>query len=219
MSSADHGIQRLDGRRAAGASTRRRLLKSATQIVVDSGLDALTVRAVSEAAGTNVASVSYHFGSRDALMAAVVETLSEPIVERQSIALTELEESAEVPAVADWVAAWGRPLLNTAFSSSPASRRLGQLIGQALASPGSGLDAAVRQVVVETDEQFIKGMRRTLPDVAEAELRLRLAVMVAVVTGLTSGVFDAHLARAAPDDRLEERVLDLLAAIGTGLIE
>jgi AcrR family transcriptional regulator len=214
---ADQGTQRPDGRRAAGASTGRRVLRSATEIVVESGLDALTVRAVSDAAGTNIASVSYHFGSRDALMAAVVESLSEPIVERQRVALTELEAADSPPAVAAWVTAWGRPLLNTAFSASPESRRLGQLIGQALASPGSGLDAAVRQVVVDTDEQFIKGMHRTLPEVSEAELRLRLAVMVAVVTGLTSGVFDAHLNRAAPEDTLEQRVLDLLAAIGTGL--
>jgi AcrR family transcriptional regulator len=190
-------------------------LRAALEIVTESGVEALTVRSVSEVAGTNIASVSYHFGSRDALVAAVIETLSEPIVERQRIALGALEESSSVPSVADWVEAWGRPLLDPAFSSKPESRRLGELIGQALAMPGSGMDTAVREVVAETDERFISGMRKTLPEVSEGELRLRLAVMIAVITGLTSRAFDPHLARAEPENRLEERVLGRLAAIAT----
>lgn len=205
-----------DRRREAGELTRLRLRRAATELVVEGGLEALTVRAVSLAAGTNVAAVSYHFGSRDALVAAVVETLSEPVLANQTKALSTLEASDQPLTVAHWVRGWGAPLLDVALSSDRRDRQLGRLIGQALADPESSLGEVVRGVVAETDSRFVGGLRDTLPSVPEPELQLRLAAMVSIVAGIASGAFGSHLARAQPELQLRERVLDILISIAAG---
>ena len=132
-----------DGRRRAGASTRARLLEAATDLVARHGAEGLTVRAVSESAGTNVGAVSYHFGSREALLAEVVANASAPVLEAQRRGLDALEQASK-PTPREWVEAWGRPLLAPAFSSGVAAQRLGAIIGQALAAPSTNLDALVR---------------------------------------------------------------------------
>ncbi len=204
-----------DGRRAVGAATRARLLRAATELIVEGGPDAATVRAVSGRAGTNVAAVSYHFGSRRALIAAVVESISKPIVEEQRQGLARLETRPSPASADEWVAAWGRPLLRAALSPGPEARQLGNLIGQALAAPRSELDDAVREVVLETDERLVAGLLRAQPGTEEGDVRLRLAVMATVVAGLASGGFESHLSRAEPDQRLDERLLLILTRIAT----
>jgi AcrR family transcriptional regulator len=202
-----------DGRLRAGASTRARLLEAATDLVAVGGADGMTVRVVSRVAGTNVAAVSYHFGSRDALLAAVVATVSEPVLSDQRAALDALEgDPGATPR--EWVVAWGRPLLQPAFSSDLGARRLGAIIGQALAAPQSSLGELVRGVVADTDAQLVRGLRRAMPEATEPDLRLRVAVMVTVVGGLATGSFATHIARSEID-AVSERVLDLLVAIAT----
>ncbi|MGH9896848.1 MAG: helix-turn-helix domain-containing protein, partial [bacterium] len=46
--------------------TERRLLLAAERLFADRGIDAVSLRAIMAAAGTNVASVHYHFGSKSA---------------------------------------------------------------------------------------------------------------------------------------------------------
>ena len=203
-----------DGRLRAGASTRLRLLEVATDLVVHGGADALTVRAVSRAAGTNVAAVSYHFGSRDALLAAVVVTASEPVLSRQRAGLNAVERRARA-SPRDWVLAWGRPLLEPAFASDPEAQRLRAIIGQALATPRSHLDELVQSVVAETDEQLVRGLLHSLPEAVEPDVRLRVAVMVTIVAGLATSGFAPHLAGSENDPVQEERVLDVLVAVAT----
>lgn len=185
------------------------------ELVVREGADGVTIRAVSQAAGANVAAVHYHFGSRAGLLAALVQSASAPVIDAQRAGLAQLAARDGPVAVADLVGAWGRPLLRVALSADPSARRLGAIVGQALAAPRSELDEAVRDVVRETDSRLVDGLREALPQTAQADLWLRLAVMATVVAGLASGAFEAHLARAEPGDRLEERLLEVLTAIAT----
>lgn len=53
--------------------TRERLLTVAERLLLESGYDNVSVRAINAAAGANAAAVHYHFGSRDRLVAALLE--------------------------------------------------------------------------------------------------------------------------------------------------
>ncbi len=55
--------------------TARRLLVAAKAIVADEGFEALTLNAVSERAGENKAMVSYYFGNKAGLVAAVLDSV------------------------------------------------------------------------------------------------------------------------------------------------
>ena len=76
---------------ARSTDTRDRLLAAAREIVARDGIGGATSRRITAAAGANLASVTYHFGSKDELVAAAlleeVESLIEP-------ALTTLEGDA-----------------------------------------------------------------------------------------------------------------------------
>ncbi len=77
----------------AGAETRRKLLDVAERLFATRGLDAVSLRDITETAGANMAAVHYHFGSKQDLIAALVERRSGAIGKRRSSLLDELEKS------------------------------------------------------------------------------------------------------------------------------
>jgi AcrR family transcriptional regulator len=58
--------------RTDGSATRQHLLETAGQVFADRGFAGATSKAICERAGTPLASVNYHFGSREALYEAVL---------------------------------------------------------------------------------------------------------------------------------------------------
>lgn len=55
------------------AGTRERLLTAAEQLLLTGRYDEVSVRGICAAAGANSAAVHYHFGSKEALVAALIE--------------------------------------------------------------------------------------------------------------------------------------------------
>lgn len=205
-----------DGRRRAGAATRRLLLDAASEALADGGPGTLSLRKVTAAAGANIAAINYHFGSRDALIAEVVQHASEAVTRQQRESLTMLAARRDPPAAREWIEAWGRPLVHAATAPTPDERRLGRIIGHALADPGAGnLGASVRGVMVATDNLLIDGLAVAVPRVSAPDLRLRLALMAGAVAALASGSVEPLLERADAQRDLEARILDRLVALAT----
>lgn len=76
---------------------RRRLLDAGLRLFDERGLDGVSARAISQAAGhRNVAAVSYHFGSIEDLIRAVIERHSQLIDARRHAILDELEGAGRV---------------------------------------------------------------------------------------------------------------------------
>jgi len=63
----------MDGRRARSERTRARLVEAALEIIVREGATAVTQRKVAAAAGTSLASTTYHFRTADDLVVAAFE--------------------------------------------------------------------------------------------------------------------------------------------------
>ncbi len=202
-----------DGRRAAGAQTRERLVLAASGLLATSGESGLTVRAVSQAAGTNLAAVNYHFGSREGLVAEVVARETRHVVDAQLAALDALEASSEPTPATAWVEAWARPLVHVALSSAPDARRLGRIIGQGHAAPSGELDESVRAAASRATAALLRGLRQALPRTSPADLTLRVALMASALAGFAGGAFEPFLTQADPERDLEERVIARLVAI------
>lgn len=86
---------------------RERLLDAAERLFLVSGCDAVSVRAINAAAGMNPAAVHYHFGSREQLIEALLESRLVPLWERslaeipqQPRAAAELVEMMVAPLTA-----------------------------------------------------------------------------------------------------------------------
>ena len=74
--------------------TKERILDVAERLFADFGYKATSLRDITSEAGVNLASVNYHFGSKDALLAALLERRFAPVNHRRIELLDELEASA-----------------------------------------------------------------------------------------------------------------------------
>jgi AcrR family transcriptional regulator len=76
---------------------RRRLLDTAERLLDEHGIDAISARAITAAAGhRNAAAVNYHFGDRERLVAAVITRRAEALDEQRHALLDELEAAGTV---------------------------------------------------------------------------------------------------------------------------
>ncbi|PXY22683.1 TetR/AcrR family transcriptional regulator [Prauserella muralis] len=82
-------------------STRQRLLTVAERLLLDAGYDHVSVRAINAAAGANPAAVHYHFGSKDALVAALLEERLAPVWQDELRRLEQRRRGGWVPTVAE----------------------------------------------------------------------------------------------------------------------
>jgi AcrR family transcriptional regulator len=205
-----------DGRRAAGAETRRRLVAAAADLLAEHGEPGVTLRAISKAADANSAAVQYHFGSREALIREVVTDAARQVVTAQMTALTELAERKRRPTAADWMEAWAMPLIRVATGSSADERRLGRIVGQGLAAPLGGPDVQLRELTTAPTERLIDGLEQSLPTVGRPELVLRVALAASALAGFASGTFEPWIAQAHPERELHARILGRLTRLVTG---
>lgn len=88
---------------ATGQSARDRLLAVAERLFLESGYDKVSVRAINTAAGMNPAAVHYHFGSKDALVAALLERRMAPVWQDRLTELVEREQQGWTPTVDELV--------------------------------------------------------------------------------------------------------------------
>jgi TetR/AcrR family transcriptional repressor of nem operon len=121
------------------ASTRDRLLDTGMRLARGAGLRALTVRGVCEAAGANTGSFVYHFATRDAFVAELIERWYAPLMS----GLTATVDSGAAPRarlralvlqLAGWAAANSRFIttlvLDAAAGEAAAQRFLRSLAGR-----------------------------------------------------------------------------------------
>jgi AcrR family transcriptional regulator len=80
----------------ADVDTRQHLLDAAWACVRTQGVGATTSRAITEAAGANLAAITYHFGSKDALVAQAVVAAIDDLVAPAVDALAD--EALDPPA-------------------------------------------------------------------------------------------------------------------------
>ena len=74
--------------------TKERILNVAERLFADRGFPATSLRDLTSEAGVNIASVNYHFGSKDALLAAVLERRLRPVNARRLELLDAIESAA-----------------------------------------------------------------------------------------------------------------------------
>lgn len=82
------------GRPPAGQdqAVRRQLISSARGLFAKHGYDAVSIRAVAEAAGVNPAMIHYYFGSKQGLHEAMLADTIQPLVERLGALLADIDQ-------------------------------------------------------------------------------------------------------------------------------
>lgn len=204
-----------DGRRRAGAETRRRLIEATADALARSGPSGVSMRAITAEVAANVAAVRYHFGSREALISEVLADATRRVSGAQAANFEALEARPDPGSVREWVEAWAAPIVAIVVSNAPEERRLGRIVGNAVGED-TGVVDELRELAASSDERLVRGLSRALAPIDHRDIWLRLTVMASALAGLAGGAFDPLLDRAATEQPLDVRLLDLLEAIARG---
>lgn len=128
-----HPFNSKEGGEDATHASRKALLDAAESLFATRGFDGVSLRQLTQAAGTNLASVHYHFGSKESLFAEVIVRRLRPINARRLELLDAVLAHAErgVPPLEGLLDAFARPFFD--FTADPKQgESLRRLIGRML---------------------------------------------------------------------------------------
>lgn len=78
-------------RNRAGVQTRALLMSEAERLFAEKGIEHVAVRDITEATGTNIAAINYHFGSKHGLIEALIDRGAGEFARRRGLYLDALE--------------------------------------------------------------------------------------------------------------------------------
>ncbi len=187
--------------------TRDRLLDAAERRFAASGFAATSLRAVTSEAGVNVAAAHYHFGSKHELLRAVFARRMAPVNAERLTRLDALEaRSRSSVSVEEILDAMLTPALTLA-TRHPEIAELGALIHS---EPAAEVRALLEEVFGEVKRRFTAALRRSLPDLDETAIELRLLFAIGAMVHL---IAQPALSGVAP----ERRRAELLGFVAAGL--
>jgi AcrR family transcriptional regulator len=193
--------------------TRERLLATAEELFATRGIDAVSVRDITEAAGANTAAINYHFGSRRGLIDAIVRRRAEVLGARRA----ELLDALDGPGPVDLRALIRAMVLPTAelATSDPGAHHAVSFLTAVGDHPDlmSALD-----VFGPSTERYLDALARATPELPESVRVLRFAVAQSVVNRVLGQTTGVHLwvgRRGVEVDDAVESVTDMLVGLFT----
>ncbi|KAB8333173.1 TetR/AcrR family transcriptional regulator [Scytonema tolypothrichoides VB-61278] len=106
------------------SATREALVRAASQVVINKGVEALTLDAVAQQAGISKGGLLYHFPNKDALMGGMVEQL---IQDFEAVLQVEFEQDDAPGTPGQWVRAYIRATLRFSKQSLALIARLSSI--------------------------------------------------------------------------------------------
>ena len=155
----------------AGRATRERVLTTAERLFATRGIDAVSVRDITEAAGANLAAVNYYFRSKQGLIVAIVQRRADQLAQRRSELLDALEASGSVE-LRSVIRAMVLPTAELVAADSS-----GRFYVSFLAALDDHPDLMpVLDVFDASTDRYLRVLARATPGMSESERVLRFAV-------------------------------------------
>jgi AcrR family transcriptional regulator len=197
--------------------TRSRILDVAEELFSEQGLDRVSVRHITEAAKVNIASVSYHFGGKEELIAAVFERRISPVNQARVAALDKLETKAgtKAPNVEQIMEAFIRPAVECCEDDDKGAKAFGKLFGRSLAETRPELEQWLRKQFQPVAARMEKALMRALPHLSRADIFWRMKFTFGSLHHwmLTK---DKFLPEWASQSSVEEQMAKLIAFAAAG---
>lgn len=150
--------------------TREALLDAAEKLFSEHGIQASSLRAITQQAGANLAAVHYHFGSKEGLVRAVFSRRLKPLDEERTRLLEACDLTGGEDGVEQVLHAFVSPLLKMARETPDGARDFAQLVGRAFMEPTEEIRSMLMHEFKASAERFIAALRQLLPYLPEREL-------------------------------------------------
>lgn len=201
-------------RPTAGDATRERIMTSAERLFSKRGIDAVSVRDITDAAKVNSAAIHYHFGSKRGLVEALLTRWAGELVERRGRLLDTVEEAPELR-LRDVVEVLVAPMVELAT----ARRRGGGYVGFLAAVLNHPEYIPLMNELYEPDiSRTLKLLEQVTPHLSRDVRMLRWAIAKDVVNrtvGHPGSPVNLWLDHYAPGgaDAIGERLVDLIVGM------
>ncbi len=183
------GSERSPDRPGGGRSeTKDRILDAAERLFAENGIQGTSLRAVTAAAGVNVAAVHYHFGSKEELVRALVLRSAGP-VNRERLALLDALEATGTADARQLLDALFRP----AIEAWDAQERV-PMMAFLFTEPADQVTPVLSAVFGEVTERFCAALARALPELDPPEVAERFHLLVGMMVHVLSGRHERALA-------------------------
>ena len=165
--------------------TKSRILDSAENLFGMNGFDAVSLRDITASADANIASVNYHFQSKDALIDAVIARRIAPVNRRR---MELLDAAGPNPTVEQILECFLRPVFEIKVAP------VGPLMGRMLSNPDLFVERVFQKHLTFISQTFLAALGQALPRLAPTELAWRLHFSVGVMTHtlLLGSIFPNH---------------------------
>jgi len=183
-------------------------MEAALDLLSERGDEGVTLRELTDAAGANVAAVSYHFGSLQALLDGAIEDALERYLDAQQEAVSALGPESTLEEVA---AAFARPMIS-ALTKGGRDRAAMRTVARAAIDPPKGwdrFDARFDQIRADV----VRLLKVKLSDVKPRELIFRTRCAAGMLNWLAHAPIGAELS-----DMSEKRAERLLVPIVAGAL-
>lgn len=154
-------------------SVRERILEVAERLFAEHGMTGVGLRAITTEAKVNLASIAYHFGSKDGLLEALFAQRAAPIAEERLRLLALACEKSDPPKLESILEAFLRPSL--VLGADP--RFGGPAFVKLRARLGNEPEALSRKILSKAFDQssrkFIDALALSLPKVPRADIEWR----------------------------------------------
>jgi AcrR family transcriptional regulator len=164
------------------STTKAQLLDVAEQLFLRSGLG-VSVRDITDAAGQNGAAIHYHFGSRDALVGAVIARRAGDLAARRRTALRTLRDAPAPPTIRDVVAGLVGAYVGMVEAEGPDAQRWVDLMHALWLDRSPALAFMSEQA--EDERDWSRLARAALPYLSDDVFAARLELAIeTIIVGL-----------------------------------
>jgi AcrR family transcriptional regulator len=154
--------------------TRERILRVAEQLFAEHGFNGVSVRTLTAAANVNLAGISYYFGSKEGLLAAIYESHCRPMAEERLRRLTAcVEGPGRAPLLEQIIAAFIGPALDSTIDAVGGGAVFTRLRAMLAHESNALAKALVAKHFDATSRRFVAALAECLPGLGREEVLWR----------------------------------------------
>ena len=155
------------------SDTKQKILDAAERLFAEQGYSATSLRQIIGEAGVNLASVHYHFGSKEELLHELILRKAAPVNQKRMALLDryEADYSPDPMPVGAVLLAFLTPMAESAERNLQFVRVMGRLVAEGL------LPGIIERNFQPVVGRCIEALRKALPDLPEEEFQWRIRFM------------------------------------------
>jgi AcrR family transcriptional regulator len=185
--------------------TKQKILDAAERLIAEQGYAATSLRQIIADAGVNLASVHYHFGSKEELLNELVARKVNPVNQKRLEMLERLMAGAApgAPPVQKILEAFLTPMAQAANRSPQFVKVMGRIQAEGLR------ESIAARHFKPVSAPFIAELRKAVPELPEEEFQWRVQFLIGAIIHTMCGC-------SGSDDGFEERIFYLIHFLTAG---